>query len=305
MPSVLDTRCPPNAKFVIEDEQQFPGLQSGVPLSPGACADHAAALAAVCAEPDGLLLPAQLDADADDGGQAAADDRGARRRELAGRRHGRGAFALLVAATAPIPRHRDHVRDCRASGRFDRLCRPDVPGRVADRDFLCRLPGAGHPVRHQCRRRADLSDLAARQWLGMAIGHRTHRINRRPVGRGVVRRHAGAATLYVVGAAVRAPARLSASRCIGSIPRVSQRIRNWSRQQQAPCVASKRLVAAQGGNDFLAEQADRAHQVGLGQVREIELAHEDVEQAGLAAAREFSLATVSGEPMKTSSCFIR
>src|SRR4030095_13843756 len=72
-----------------------------------------------------------------------------------------------------------------------------------DRDFLCRLPGAGHPVRHQCHWRADLSDLATRQWLGMAIWPWTHGINFRSVVGCVIRRHASAATLYVVGTSIR------------------------------------------------------------------------------------------------------
>src|SRR6476659_6033538 len=147
-----------------------PGLHSGIPISPRACGHHAFALATVCAEPDGLFLLAQLDTDADDRGQVATDDGGPCRREFTGGGHGRSAVALLVAATASFPGYRNHVRDCRASGWFDRLCRLDFPSRVADRDFLCRLPGAGHPVRHQCRGRADLSDLVTRQWLGMAIG---------------------------------------------------------------------------------------------------------------------------------------
>ena len=122
------SRIPGAAKRQIRHRGRtaVPGLQSGVSLSPGTCADHAAALVAVCAQPDGLFLPAQLDADADDRGQAAADDGGACRRDVAGRRHGRGAAALLVAATAPFPRHRHHVRDCRTGRRFDRFCGLDL-----------------------------------------------------------------------------------------------------------------------------------------------------------------------------------
>jgi len=56
---------------------------------------------------------------------------------------------------------------------------------------------------------------------------------------------------------------------------------------QAPAEASERLVAAQGGDDLLAEQADRSHQLGLRQVREVELAHEDVEQARLGRGADF------------------
>src|SRR5262249_8008875 len=45
--------------------------------------------------------------------------------------------------------------------------------------------------------------LATRQWLGMAIGPWTHRIDRRSVDRGVIRRNASTATLYVVRTSVR------------------------------------------------------------------------------------------------------
>src|SRR5215470_3164399 len=75
--------------------------------------------------------------------------------------------------------------------------------RFAGRDFLCGLPRAGYSIRHQCRRCADLSDLVTRQWLGMAIRPWAHRINRRSVNGVVIRRHASAATLYVVGTSVR------------------------------------------------------------------------------------------------------
>src|SRR5580693_5650526 len=50
--------------------------------------DHAADLADVRLQPDGLFLPDQLDADADGRGACAAADRGAGRRGFAGRRHG-------------------------------------------------------------------------------------------------------------------------------------------------------------------------------------------------------------------------
>src|SRR4029434_3681054 len=44
--------------------------------------------------------------------------------------------------------------------------------------------------------------------------------------------------------------------------------------------ASKWLVSAQSRNDLLTKQADRAHEIGLRQVREIEFTHEHVKQAG-------------------------
>ena len=86
---------------------------------------------------------------------------------------------------------------------LDRLCGPDLADRSADRDVLRRLLRARHPVRDQRRRRADLSDLAARQRIGVAIGHRADRIDRRPAGRCAIRRPAGDAALYVVGTSFR------------------------------------------------------------------------------------------------------
>ena len=74
---------------------------------------------------------------------------------------------------------------------------------VIDGDILCRLPRARHPIRHQRRRRHDLSDLAARRRLGLATRHRPARRHRRPVPRRAVCRPADRAALHVVGAAVR------------------------------------------------------------------------------------------------------
>ena len=60
-----DFEVPPNARFVIEDEKQFAELQPGLSVPQRPAADHAADLADVRAQPDGLFLPHQLDADAD------------------------------------------------------------------------------------------------------------------------------------------------------------------------------------------------------------------------------------------------
>ena len=114
-----------------------------------------------------------------------------------------GALAVLVAATAPFSRHLASVRVGGAGGRLDRLCRTGVSTRATDGNVLRRLPGAWHSDRHQRGRRHALSDLAARQRLGLATRPRPHRLDRRPLGRRAVRRHAGAAALHVVGIAVR------------------------------------------------------------------------------------------------------
>src|SRR5271154_3947232 len=50
---------------------------------------------------------------------------------------------------------------------------------------------------------------------------------------------------------------------------------------------SERLITPQRRDHLFAEQADRAHQFGLGQVGEIELAHEHVEQAGFGRGAVF------------------
>jgi len=51
---------------------------------------------------------------------------------------------------------------------------------------------------------AGLSDLAARQRLGLRARHRTYRLDHRAAGRCLVRRPAGRAALHVVVAAIRA-----------------------------------------------------------------------------------------------------
>ena len=68
--------------------------------------------------------------------------------------------------------------------------------------FFAGFHRARHSDRHQRGRRHALSDLAARQRLGLAARPRPHRLDRRSAGRRAVRRHAGAAALYVVGTAL-------------------------------------------------------------------------------------------------------
>ena len=73
---------PPDARFVIEDEKQTPSSNPVYLFQHGLCADHAAVLAFVRAQSDGLFLPVRLDADASDRRQAAAGDGRDRRRAL-------------------------------------------------------------------------------------------------------------------------------------------------------------------------------------------------------------------------------
>ena len=72
----------------------------------------------------------------------------------------------------------------------------DFASGAADGDVLRRLPGARHPVGHQRGRGDDLSDLVACKWFRMAVGDRADRLNRRPAGRSGLRRPAGADALY-------------------------------------------------------------------------------------------------------------
>jgi AAHS family 4-hydroxybenzoate transporter-like MFS transporter len=90
----------------------------------------------------------------------------------------------------------------RPGRRLDRLCRTDVTNRFANRDLLRRFHRARHSDRHQRGRRHALSDLAARQRLGLAARPRPYRLDRRSAARRAVRRHAGAAALHVVGTAL-------------------------------------------------------------------------------------------------------
>jgi MFS family permease len=101
-----------------------------------------------------------------------------------------------------FPGHLVVVRARRSRRRLDRICRTDVGSRLADGDLLRRFHRAWHPGRHQRGRRHALSDLAARQRLRLAARPRPHRLDCRAAGWRVVRRHAGAATVHVVGIAL-------------------------------------------------------------------------------------------------------
>ena len=78
----------------------------------------------------------------------------------------------------------------------------DIDDGACDRDVLCRLLRARHPDRHQRRRCAGLSDLAPRQRLGLAAGHRPHRLDHRAARGCIVCRPAGRKALHVVVAAI-------------------------------------------------------------------------------------------------------
>ncbi len=84
-----DFKVPANAKFVIEDEQQFPGFQSKIPVRPGTLAGNAPPVASLCAQPDGLFLSVVVDADIDGSSEAAAVRGCTCRRHDPARRHGR------------------------------------------------------------------------------------------------------------------------------------------------------------------------------------------------------------------------
>ena len=75
-----DYKVPPDAQFVIEDEQQSPSSNPIYLFGNGLGCDNAADLADVRLQPDGLFLPHQLDADADGRRPCAAGNRGAGRR---------------------------------------------------------------------------------------------------------------------------------------------------------------------------------------------------------------------------------
>ena len=124
-----DFQVPPNARFVIEDEQQSPSSNPIHLFSNGLAAITPLTWLMFALQPDGLFLPDQLDADADDGGACDAGGRGAVRCGASGRRHRRRTGPVLVAAAAALPRHRDPVRDRSAGRRLDRLCGPDLDQR--------------------------------------------------------------------------------------------------------------------------------------------------------------------------------
>ncbi len=93
-------KVPANAHIRHRGRAAIPRLQSGLPFPAGAVADHAAAVAALCPQPDGLLLPAVMDADLDGGAEVAAVGWRARRRHDPGRRHGRRACCWRAGSSA-------------------------------------------------------------------------------------------------------------------------------------------------------------------------------------------------------------
>jgi len=187
-------KVPANARFVIEDEKQFPGFNPVYLFREGLAvitpllwllfALNLMGYFFLLSWTPTLLTAAKL-----------PPATGA----LAG-------AVLQVGGTVgalTLLRHRHHVHCRGAGGRRDRLCRSDFASGAADGDVLRRLPGARHPVGHQRGRGDDLSDLVACKWFRMAVGDRADRLNRRPAGRSGLRRPAGADALYVGGASVR------------------------------------------------------------------------------------------------------
>ena len=199
-----DFKVPPNARFVIEGETQFPGFNPTYLFRDGlALITPLLWLLFAIAWNSGWPAASQLDPHAAHRGPTPPDDGGSRRHHVAGRRHSGGAGAVLVAPTAPFSRHSDHIRDRRPDGRLDRLCRIDLQDRIAGRNILRRLLRPGHSIRPQRGRCADLPDVAARQRIGMAVGAGTGWLDRRAAGGSLVRRSSGPESLHVVGASLR------------------------------------------------------------------------------------------------------
>ena len=140
-----DFKVPPNARFVIEDEQQSPssnpiylfgnGLAVITPLTWLMFALNLMGYFFLISWTPTLMTAAHVPPST-----AALG-----RRDVAGRRHGRRAGAVLVAAAASLPRHCDPVRHRRAHRGLDRLCRPKLDGGAADGDLLRRRHRARHP----------------------------------------------------------------------------------------------------------------------------------------------------------------
>jgi len=179
-----DFKVPPNARFVIEGETQFPGFNPTYLFRDGLAlitpllwllfALNLMGYFFLLSWTPTLLTAAQLP-----------------------------PGVVLVAPTAPFSRHSDHIRDRRPGGRLDRLCRIDLQDRIAGRNILRRLLRPGHSIRPQRGRCADLPDVAARQRIGMAVGAGTGRLDRRAAGGRLVRRSSGSESLHVVGASLR------------------------------------------------------------------------------------------------------
>ena len=116
-----DFSVPPNARFVIEDEKQSPSNPLNLFREGLALITPLTWLIFACNLMGYFFLlswtPTLM------GAAHGAADRRAGRRRTPGRRHGRFAAAVLVAAAVAVSRHRHHVRDRRADRRRDRLCR--------------------------------------------------------------------------------------------------------------------------------------------------------------------------------------
>ena len=196
-------KVPPNARFVIEDEKQSPSSSPIYLFGNGLAAITPLTWLMFACNLMGYFFLISWTPTLMGAAHVPPQTGGAGRRGAAGRRHGRRAGAVLVAAEGALPRHRHPICDRGAGGRLDRLCRIELDRRAHRRDLLCRRHRARHPVRHQRGRRHDLSDLAARQRLRLATRHRPPRRHHRPAARRAVRRPAGAAALYVVGDTVR------------------------------------------------------------------------------------------------------
>ena len=197
-------KVPANAKFVIEDEKQFPGFNPAYLFRDGLAAHHAAVVAPVRAQPDGLFLPAELDADATHRRASAARDGGgcAGASLQIGGTVGHLGYVRLVGE-ASFPRDLPSLRHCGPIVGSIGYTGVDFADGSIDRDvfwpaFACSASSLGINVAGAI----DLSDIVACQRLRLAAWHRSARIDRGTARRCTIRRHAGSAALHVGGAAL-------------------------------------------------------------------------------------------------------
>ena len=205
-------------------------LQSDLSVRQRARRDHAADLADVRLQPDGLFLPHQLDADAD-GRRACAAGRPRRwparrcrsaapsaRWCCAGGCSGTRFLAIAILFVIAVP-----VVGSIGYAGLTSTTALLIATFFAGALVLGIQSGINVVGAH------DLSDLAARQRLRLAARHRPARRHRRPVPRRAVRRPSGRAALYVVGAAVRRRRGGDVHHLPAQQARL-RRVRNWRRR---------------------------------------------------------------------------
>jgi MFS transporter, AAHS family, 4-hydroxybenzoate transporter len=191
-----DFTVPPNAKFVIEDERQFPGFNPVYLFREGLAvitpllwllfALNLMGFYFLLSWTPTLLVAAKLPMSTAGLAISSLQVGGTVGALLLARWFERQQFlaiALVFLISVPVVAAIGYVG-------------------ADDRHVLRRVLRARRADRHQCRRRAGLSDVAARQRFRLGAGYRPHRLDRRPAGRRAVHRHASAASLCLVVAAV-------------------------------------------------------------------------------------------------------